>query len=61
MTLDDSETLALCKDWCTCGNPDPLREEHAHDCLFVNFPLEIMQEVENELTPDKEKKGEDQD
>lgn len=43
MSESDWKILQLCKDYCSCGTPDPL--DHTEKCP-CSLPLDILEEVE---------------
>lgn len=45
MTNEELRRLVLCRDYCSCGNPDPLNEDHTADCPMT-LPLEALEEAE---------------
>ncbi len=45
MTYTDMNDLDLCKDYCTCGTPDPYNCGHPEVCA-MSIPVDILREVE---------------
>lgn len=42
----DMDDLDLCRDYCTCGTPDPYNDGHTENCAMA-LPISILREVES--------------
>jgi len=38
-TISDGDYLKLNEDYCSCGNPDPLMEDHTENCPMSKVEL----------------------
>lgn len=47
---DEWRDLELSEVYCSCGNPDPLNEDHVESCPMT-LPQDVLEEVESCTSP----------